>query len=265
MGKSRVPIPAEIASTTLFASDHTCCVCRDRGRAVQIHHIDENPANNTKENLSVLCLLCHDDTQTKGGFGRKLDANLVTQYRDDWHARVAFRRAKADELAALQMAGSTAVVPSTEPEAEALMIPADGALITYVKSLPGVLAKGYSIAQPRWDTGITIEIREGTYEVIDLVLQMLNHLASWFPENHFDGKPAPEYFSQYVATRFAWHRALAEPDGVGTGGTVVSPVALAAVLGDVEKAVDEIVYSLLWGHEGFSLQAWRREWSQAKK
>ena len=186
MAKDRVPIPPEIAAELLFSSDHTCCVCRDRGRAVQIHHIDENPANNTNENLSVLCLLCHDDTQIKGGFGRKLDANLVNQYRDDWHARVAIRRDKADELAALRMAGSAIVVPSTEPEAEALMIPANEALVTYVKSLPGVLANGYSIAKPRWDTGITVEMVEGTYELIDLVVQMLSHLASWFPKSHFE-------------------------------------------------------------------------------
>lgn len=265
MAKDRVPIPPEIAAELLFASDHTCCVCRDRGRAVQIHHIDENPANNAKENLSVLCLLCHDDTQIKGGFGRKLDTNLVIQYRDDWHARVVIRRDKADELAALRMAGSVVVVPSTEPEAKALMIPADEALVTYVKSLPSVLANGYSVAQPRWDTGITVEIMEGTYELIDLVVQMLSHLASWFPKNHFGGQPAPEYFSQYVANRFAWHRSLAEPSGVGTGGTIVGPVASMDVLVDVQRAVDEVVASLLWEREGFSLKAWRSEWSQAKQ
>lgn len=263
MAKNRVPIPPEIAAKMQFASDHTCCVCRDRGRAVQIHHIDENPANNAKANLSVLCLLCHDDTQVKGGFGRKLDANLVIQYRDDWHARVIGRRDKADELAALRMAGSVVVVPSTELEAEALMIPADEALVTYVKSLPGVLANGYAVAQPRWNTGITVEMVEGTYELIDLVVQMLTHLASWFPKDHFGGQAAPEYFSQYVATRFAWHRALAEPDGVGTGGTIVGPVASMAVLGDVQRAVDEVVGSLLWEREGFSLKVWRSEWSQA--
>ena len=264
MAKNRVPIPPEIAAELLFASDHTCCVCRDRGRAVQIHHIDENPANNAKENLSVLCLLCHDDTQIKGGFGRKLDANLVIQYRDDWHTRVVNRRNSADELAALRMAGSVVVIPSTEPEADALMIPADEALVTYIKSLPGVLANGYAVAQPRWDTGITVEMVEGTYDVINLVVQMLTHLASWFPKDHFGGQPAPEYFSQYVATRFVWHRALTEPDGVGTGGTIVGPVTSIAVLGDVQRAVEEVVSSLLWEREGFSLEAWRGEWNQAK-
>jgi hypothetical protein len=263
MTKGRIPVPPEVAAGLLFASDHTCCICRDRGRAVQIHHIDENPANNAKENLAVLCLLCHDDTQIKGGFGRKFDTNLVIQYRDDWHARVVIRRDKADELAALQMAGADLVVPSTEPEAEARMIPADEALVTYVKSLPNVLAKGYSAAQTRWDSGTTAEMVESTYELIDLVVQMLSHLASWFPKDHFGGQPAPEYFSQYVANRFAWHRALAEPDGVGTGGTIVGPTASMAVLGDVQRAVDEVVSSLLLGREGFSLKGWRNEWSQA--
>ncbi len=265
MAKDRVPIPPEVAAEVLFASDHTCCVCRDPGRAVQIHHIDENPANNTKANLSVLCLLCHDDTQIKGGFGRKLGADLVTQYRDDWHARVDIRRDKADELAALRMAGSAIVIPSTEPEAETLMIPADEALVSYVRSLPGVLANGYSLAQPRWNTGITVDLVKGTYELIDLVVQILSHLASWFPKNHFGNQPAPEYFSQYVATRFAWHRALAEPDGVGTGGTIVGPITSMDVLSDVQRAVDEVVSSLLREREGFSLKVWRSEWSQAKQ
>ncbi|MCK9381586.1 MAG: HNH endonuclease [Sulfuritalea sp.] len=264
MAKERIPIHPETAAAVLFASDHTCCVCRDRGRAVQIHHIDENPSNNTDENLSVLCLLCHDNTQIKGGFGRKLDSKVVIQYRDDWLQRVRSRRDKADELAALRMAGSSLVVPSTEDEAEALMIPADEALVAYVKSLPTVLGKGYENAQPRWDTGITAEMVQGSYDLIDIVIQMLVHLASWFPANHFGGKPAAEYFSQFVSTRFIWHRALAEAYGVGTGGTIVGPITASAVLSDVEGAVDEMVTALLWGREGFSLKAWRTEWRRGK-
>ena len=264
MAKDRVPIPSDTAATVLFTSDHTCCICRDRGRAVQIHHIDDNPSNNTDTNLSVLCLLCHDDTQIKGGFGRKLDSKLVIEYRDDWLQRVIIRRNKADELAALRMAGSVVTVPTTEDEAEALMIPADEALVAYVNSLPSVLNKAYTIARPRWDSGVTAEMIEGSYDVIDVVIQMLAHLASWFPQNHFDDKPAPEYFSQFVSTRFSWHRALAEPDGIGTGGTIVGPFAAAAVLGDTERAASEMVTALLWGREGFSLKAWRREWEQAK-
>lgn len=264
MAKDQVPIPPDTAAWVLFASDYTCCVCRDPGRVVQIHHIDEDPSNNDDSNLSVLCLLCHDQTQIKGGFGRKLDAKAVIEYRDDWLKRVAFRRDKADELAALRMAGMGEKVPTTEDEALALMMPADEALVSYVNNLPGILAKGYEIAQPRWDSGVTAEMVQGTYDLIDVVVQMLIHLASWFPDNHFEGKPAPEYFSKFVSSRFTWHRALAEPDGVGTCGTIVGPISAAAVLDDVERLVDEMVTALLWSQEGFSLKTWRRQWEQAK-
>lgn len=262
MAKERISIPPEVAAKVLFASDHTCCVCRERGRPVQIHHIDEDPSNNEIGNLSVLCLLCHDDTQIQGGFGRKLNAESVVQYRDDWQARVTSRRDKADEIAALRMAGAAGKIPTTEDEAEALMVPADEALVSYVRSLPALLSQGYEVAQPRWDTGITAEMMQATYDLIDVVIQMLSHLASWFPEKHFNGKPAAEYFSEFVSMRFIWHRALAEPDGVGTGGTIVGPTAAISVLADVERAVDEMVTALLWGREGFGLKAWREEWEK---
>ena len=36
----------------------------------------------------MLCLDCHDQTQIKGGFGRKLNADQVILYRNDWHKLV---------------------------------------------------------------------------------------------------------------------------------------------------------------------------------
>ena len=92
MAKKRVPIPKVDAARVLFASDRTCCVCRTSGKKVQIHHIDDDPSNNSPTNLAVLCFECHGDTQTAGGFGRHLDAEQVRLYRDDWHQNVAARR-----------------------------------------------------------------------------------------------------------------------------------------------------------------------------
>jgi hypothetical protein len=71
-------------------------VCR-RAKPVQIHHIDDNPANNTPENLAVLCLECHRETQIRGGFDRKLDAAQVVLYRDHWLATVAKLRGEVVE------------------------------------------------------------------------------------------------------------------------------------------------------------------------
>ena len=108
--KRRVVIPRDMAARVQFSSDRTCCVCREREKPIVVHHIDDNPANNEPKNLAVLCFECHNGTQVQGGFGRKLDADLVTLYRDDWQRIVADGRAAS--------ASETARETSTETQVE---------------------------------------------------------------------------------------------------------------------------------------------------
>lgn len=89
--KERVPIPENIEATILYESDHTCCICHSN-RTVQIHHIDGDPSNNDPDNLCVLCLLCHDQTQISGGFGRKYKPAEIKLYRDGWLKIIASTR-----------------------------------------------------------------------------------------------------------------------------------------------------------------------------
>jgi hypothetical protein len=89
--KNRIEIPDEIAADILFRSHRICCVCREK-KPVQIHHVNEDPADYSEDNLAVLCFDCHRDTQIRGGFDRKLDSAQVRRYRDDWLTRVANRR-----------------------------------------------------------------------------------------------------------------------------------------------------------------------------
>src|SRR5262245_26815196 len=97
---TRVPIPPEIAATVMYESHGTCCVCNVPGLYVQVHHIDEDNTNSLDpDNLAVLCLEHHNDTQIRGGFARKLDAAQVRVYRANWIERVRQRRAEADRLA----------------------------------------------------------------------------------------------------------------------------------------------------------------------
>jgi hypothetical protein len=102
---ARVPIEPGIAADVLFSSDRTCCVCREPWKRVQIHHIDDDHANSTRGNLAVLCLDCHDETQIRGGFARRLDSIQVMRYRDDWQDRIQRRRDDADRLAMAVMSG----------------------------------------------------------------------------------------------------------------------------------------------------------------
>lgn len=90
--KERVPLTPDLDAAVQFDFDRTCCVCHLSGKHYQVHHIDENPANNEYDNLAVLCLECHAQTQVKGGFGKRLSARVVRRYRDHWLSVVQMRR-----------------------------------------------------------------------------------------------------------------------------------------------------------------------------
>ena len=94
--KKRTEIPRDVAARILFLSDRTCCVCRVSGKPVQLHHIDEDPGNHAIDNLAVLCLDCHRDTQIRGGFDRKLDSDQIVLYRADWQRLVTQQRTGAE-------------------------------------------------------------------------------------------------------------------------------------------------------------------------
>lgn len=97
--KQRIEIPSDVAAQVLFESDRTCCVCRVRGKPVQIHHIDDDPSNSSPANLAVLCFDCHRDTQIRGGFDRKLDAAQIKKYKADWVKRVQSKRNEQGAIA----------------------------------------------------------------------------------------------------------------------------------------------------------------------
>ena len=71
----------------MFEHGRACCVCGSNVY-LQIHHIDNDPTNHDPDNLAVLCLECHADTQITGGFFCKLGPADVKQHRDDWISRV---------------------------------------------------------------------------------------------------------------------------------------------------------------------------------
>jgi hypothetical protein len=131
--KRRIEIPKEIEAQVQFVSDRTCCVCRMNGKPFQIHHIDENPANNDFKNLAVLCLECHNETQIRGGFGRRLNADQVILYRDDWLIQVAKARAvyvnrlpttssEEDQSISVELATSLAEIYREREEYELLVL-----------------------------------------------------------------------------------------------------------------------------------------------
>ena len=272
--KVRVAIPERAAARVLYASHHTCVVCNMAGRPVQIHHINEDPADNREANLVVLCVICHDGTQIRGGFGRKLNAPLVKKYKREWVKRVAARRQRADQIATSQVAGA-ALPTQTDTRVKPLIAvpvepakdgrddrPMASSLLPYAASLPISLGTAYALARPRWQSGSMAELRQATYEVIDVAEQMLVRLASWCGPKHFGGMPPGEFFSQHVSGRFLWRRGLAE---TAYAGTMTVDMTLGAVLADVEDDVEQLVEALIGEDHPDVLKDWREKWAAAKK
>jgi hypothetical protein len=85
MAKYRKPVPTEIASQVLLANRHACCVCQKI--QVQLHHIDDNPANNDPENLAVLCLSHHNQASMQIGLSRKLRPQDIRHYKAQWETK----------------------------------------------------------------------------------------------------------------------------------------------------------------------------------
>ena len=81
-------IAASLEAGVLFQSDHTCCICRQRGKDVQIHHIDENSSNNSADNLAVVCLDCHSLVSGGRGLGKTYKRGEVRHYKRAWEKHV---------------------------------------------------------------------------------------------------------------------------------------------------------------------------------
>jgi len=257
--KERSIVPPEASAAVLFQSDRTCCVCRERGKPIQIHHIDGNPANNDPENLAVVCFDCHNATQLKGGFGRKLDAVQVRKYRDDWLQRVESRRNKADEIAA---AHQSAPIPRTAPQRRE-ELPDPTKVANYIRTLPAIRRDIYHRSKELWDSGVTPKMRQGNNDVIDVLEQILTTLVSFYPAGHFDNQEPHDYINAITASRYTWHWSRLEPNGPRSRGTIVGPLAGGCVIADLEDMVLELISELSECLDGFEYDSWKKEWDAA--
>lgn len=192
----------------------------------------------------------------RGGFGRRLSAIEIERYRDDWIVRVAERRQKADELSIIAMAQLKEPPPSrTHPD---FIAPP----LTFVFALPSLRRVAIERVEPGW-SGSTAEMRAASQQYVDALQAVLIALASYLPSSEVEGSEPRKYFSKHIAERLAFHRREAEPDGPGTGGSIVSVEAWGAVISDVESLVEKLVMKLAARDKELDFARWKREWDES--
>jgi hypothetical protein len=258
----RINIPDDIATEVLFKHDRTCCVCQERGKTIQIHHIDDDPSNNGEDNLTVLCLACHNDTQIKGGFGRSLSAPRVIKYRDDWIERVSSIRKRADEMMVQRQLG---VINDALDRSISWQPPGDLELATYIESIPDTMKRAYAFAQPDWNTGATNVVAQATYQLVHVAERLWIGLSAWYPPNQFNNKSAPQYIDDYIASRYDLRYALMEPNGPRTSGTMIRPMVAYGVLRDIQELIALTVrLMLLFNHNArIDIEEWNKRFAES--
>jgi hypothetical protein len=273
--KTRIPVPKDIAADILYAFDRTCCVCNEKGKSIQIHHIDEDPSNNSLDNLSVLCLECHEETQIKGGFGRKLDADQIIKYKQGWTRRVTERRHQADNLASLKTTGDEKPPEENKSEFdyyeylnnyleefESSREFETQRLENYLHKVAEIKRTVYKFAQPNWDTGVTATMNQASYDVIDFYEEVLNELSTFYPYKHFEEDPK-KFFNELISSKYKWNRHIRDTFGLGRNGTIVSTIVAGVVMKEVDQMIVEMVVELSDKYE-FDFKKWLTKWGKTK-
>jgi hypothetical protein len=200
----------------------------------------------------------------RGGFGRKLLATEVSRYKQDWETRVAERRAKADKLVLQNQVGIALDEISSPPTPAANWSPPPVlALIAYVESLPTIMKQAYALAMPEWNIGATNTVAQATYQVISVVEHIFVQLAHWYPPNHFGQKPAAEFFTNFIQSRFEFRFALLEPGGPSTGGSMIRSHVAYGVLLDAQNEVLLTVRMLCAFRSKQFIDDWQVRWKEA--
>ena len=136
--------------------------------------------------------------------------------------------------------------------------------VRFIEALPKLKAVVYETAQKGWDTGITADMREASYDVIDFLEFAWLRLAEFYPPSHFGGKDAKTYIKDFIKDRFSFHWSKHEPNGPGTGGTIVGVLTGGDVIHDLEEMIADTVQALFMYNDDFKYHEWVEQWRNSK-
>ena len=133
----------------------------------------------------------------------------------------------------------------------------------YLEKIVVVHQAQLTIAQTKWDKGITAVMNQGNYDMIDFYQEVLIELSTFYPKGHFNNLAPEKYFSELISSKFLWYRLVLEPEGGGTGGTIISTMTGGYVMDDLKKMVINMVTSLLSPYaleQQVDLKKWTDDW-----
>lgn len=100
---ARAPVSEHVQTNVLLRSRRRCCICfgldRDANvKAGQIAHLDRDHSNAAEDNLAFLCLVHHDEYDSKTRQRKGLTIREVKTFREELYAAMR-RMEQSDEIA----------------------------------------------------------------------------------------------------------------------------------------------------------------------
>jgi hypothetical protein len=133
-----------------------------------------------------------------------------------------------------------------------------------IASLPAIRKETLTSARNHWSGYTTADAINLMAEYIEGLKGILMALAVFYPANHFGDRPAAQYFDEQLSARAWWHRAHMEPDGPGSGGTMIGPMVAARMAADLSQMVVDIVTSLdIDPGRQSEFENWKASWDAA--
>ena len=144
------------------------------------------------------------------------------------------------------------------------MADTEQANMALINTLPERLASIVHSTQTKMDTGVTLNMNEVIAERIAALKSMWLELATKYPKGAFGKGDHGAYFDRVVDARRDLYLALAEPEGPGTGGTIVGLTVGSQIYDDGKSIVAATASALLSMETPSSFwDDWNKRWAAA--
>lgn len=121
--------------------------------------------------------------------------------------------------------------------------------VRLVRHLPDMKAVAYQSSLQGWDTGVTFDMKEANYDLVDFLEFAWLRLAEFYPRNHFQTSSLRGYIEARIRTSFTFHWAKNEPAGPGSGGTIAGVSTGLAVIDELDDLIVDLAQTLFFDNQ----------------
>ena len=135
---------------------------------------------------------------------------------------------------------------------------------TLIEQLPKGLAAAKTQSHKGWDSGVTSEMNQATYDYNNALVAIIKDLVSTYYPKEF---LTEEEIDGYLKALYDMHRfkeSAANPSGESRG-TAASLEVPSEVSGDLENTISDMVEAIAKDDPKFDYKGWKKRWQQAQK